>query len=188
VVFLASPSGAQVQATTPTPEEAAKIAHGRAAEADVPMKSPMLLEIPIQNRVGKNALSIVTPGTIGWNTSEPRKFVCDRARVGRVYLSRGKGKKKIPLEFSASLESEWFRQDVDVTMTLLDPDGNQLAKKFWDDETLGNNAGWAFAGHTKLLKLSVDIPAAQFETLATSEKPLTLKILVEVQGESEHEE
>lgn len=177
------PSQAQVSARTATPEEVRQVESGPKASEEQ-MASPMLLEVPLRSVSGIPAPAWMAKMKAPiWSSSESRKFVCDRARVERVMFKHGKPKKDfVAVTLTARIASEWFRQDIDVTLTLIDLDGKEVAKRIWDDETFGNDSGLTFGGHSKFLKLDAKVPRAEWDRWMAEEGSPTIKILLDVQG------
>jgi hypothetical protein len=191
---LASPLSAQVEATTPTPEEAAKIAHGKTAKPDVEMKDPMLVEAKLTRKNGTSIFADWKPNTdrnwkptfVIWSTTETARFVCDKARLGLLSLTGGKSRKgETPVEILGRFESEWFRQDLDITMTLVDADGKVLAKQSWDDLTVGGAHGMGFGGDTRQLVLKAKIPEPAFSDFSRDGRAPTVRVLIDVQSDGE---
>ena len=88
----------------------------------------------------------------------------------------------MPITLTAHITSEWFRQDIDVTLSLIALDGKELAKRFWDNETFGNDSGITFGGRSKSLSLEAKIPRAEWERWMAEEGAPTIKLLLDVQG------
>lgn len=167
---------AQVTGREVTPAEA-----GRVAEVEIP--SPMILEVPLKrvNWAAEKKLDITT-------TRETARFVCDRARVDLVMFSVLKQRKGIELIVQPKLATTWFRQDVDLTVTLSWPDGTKLASRQWRELTIGSDATsfLSFASSSKSPKLSVELDEAQLARIRGGEVP-GLKIVLAV-PDSEHDE
>jgi hypothetical protein len=193
VLLFASPTFAQVAVRQATPQEAAEIERGKGAQAQVDVENPMLLEVPVAFKSGKNALSNAAPERELFKTRETSKYVCDRARVEEIRLTAGKLKKKtgtLPFELAITVASGWFRQDVDVTLEFLDPDGKSILRtRHWDNETIGNNVPIGYGGRTKVLKAEAStFPLSELQRLASLERPSMVRILVEIQGEEGDED
>lgn len=182
LVLAPSLAGAQVEARQATPEETAKMEKGPAASSDVEVPNPMLLEIPLTARPGRRAVWDLEKGQ-SWVATETRRFVCDRARVPTVLVRRTEHRKGVmKLRIEPSITSEWYRQDIDLTIVLEGGDGTVLGKKFWDDLTLGNSGG-PYSGHTRSPELEVSLTAEQWAAHFGAGKSPRVKILIEIQGE-----
>lgn len=187
-LLLSSPAVAQVSVRQATPEETAKIERGPSATSDVEIANPMLFEIPVAKLDGANALRNVAPKSEPFKTRQTRKYVCDKARVEEIKLTTGKLREKantVSLELAVTVASGWFRQDVDVTLDFLDPDGKKiLPTRHWDDETIGNNVAIGYGGKTKVLKTeTAAFSFAELERLGAMDRPSMVRILVEIQDE-----
>lgn len=182
VVLLSGSALAQVEARQATPEETAKLEQGPAASADVEVANPMLLEIPLSGRPGRRAVWELEKGQ-SWVATETRRFVCDRARVPTVLVRRKDLRKgAVQLSIQPSITSEWYRQDIDLTIALENDAGKVLAKKVWDDFTLGNAKG-PYSGHTRSPELGATFTAAEWAENFSSGRQPKIKILIEIQGE-----
>jgi hypothetical protein len=97
-----------------------------------------------------------------WTSKETERFVCDKARVKQLRVTRsprplemrvGPGMHPwtkgafMELEVTPTLTTEWYRQDVDLTITLFEADGKTvLGTKFWDDLTIGKETAASAIG------------------------------------------
>jgi hypothetical protein len=117
-------------------------------EGSVTVESPMVVDVTIPAwKPGVRDRSTV------WTSKETERFVCDKARVQQLKVTRsprplemrvGRGMRPwtkgafMELEVVPTLTTEWYRQDVDLTITLFEADGKTvLGTKFWDDLTIG---------------------------------------------------
>lgn len=179
----------QTEARQASPEEVAKAERGPQAAALQEVPNPMLLEV----RLGAGGFGPRIPALDGssgkyWFTTATAKFVCDRARVQRVSVKRtSKSKKRVDLEVSPSITSEWYRQDIDLTMTVEAPDGTVLARRTWDDLTIGNGGG-PYSGGTKSPELKLSLPTDRFVELFGAAELPRLRMIVEIQGEAGDED
>lgn len=183
LAWAAAPALGQVEAKTATPAEVRAVESGP-NPTEQAMDSPMLLELPMKSVSGLSAPHWMEKLKIPlWSSSETRKFVCDRARVERVVFKHKKPKKDfVPITLTAFIQSEWFRQDIDVTLSLIGLDGQVVAKKIWDDETFGNDSGMTFGGHSKYLDLDAKVPRAEWDRWLANEGAPTIKVLLDIQG------
>lgn len=114
----------------------------------VTVKSPMVVDVTIPAwKPGVRDRPTV------WTSKETERFVCDKARVKQLMVTRsprplemrvGPGMHPwtkgafMELEVTPTLTTEWYRQDVDLTITLFEADGKTvLGTKFWDNLTIG---------------------------------------------------
>ncbi|MEO7975168.1 MAG: hypothetical protein ABIU84_16430, partial [Thermoanaerobaculia bacterium] len=89
----------------------------------------------------------------------------------------------VPITLTARITSEWYRQDIDVTISLVGLDGQELAKRSWEDETFGNDTGTTFGGRSKFLNVEAKIPRQEWDRWIAEEGSPTIKILLDVQGQ-----
>jgi len=130
-------------------------------------------------------------------------YVCDKAHVTRLAVSRRPrplgGDSRRPMldevnvwpkgaamvyAVAPTISTEYFRQDIDLTITATTQSGEVLATRTWDDLTIGaDNAAskmgiWG-ASSTKTPKLIVPVTEAQVERFEA--EPFLLKIVIEIQ-------
>lgn len=181
-LLLASSSHAQVEVKQATAEEVARMERGPSARADVEVPNPMLLEVKLL-KIGRRPGLLELKAGETWFSTETAQFVCDRARVQRVSVTRiDRRKKATRFRAEAMITSGWYRQDVDLTMTIQTASGRVLGRKVWDDLTIGN-AGGPYSGSTKVPKVEFYVPDDQLEATFSGDAPAAMKILIEIQGE-----
>lgn len=130
-------------------------------------------------------------------------YVCDKAHVTRLVVSRrpkplgGDSRRPMLDEVNTwpkgatmvyvvapTLATDYFRQDIDLTITAMTQAGEVLATRTWDDLTIGaDNAAskmgvWG-SSSSKTPKLIVPVTAAQVERFEA--EPFLVKIVVEIQ-------
>ncbi len=130
-------------------------------------------------------------------------YVCDKAHVARLTVTRrprplgGDFRRAMLDEVNAwpkgaamvyvvapTIATDYFRQDIDLTITATTQAGEVLATRFWDDLTIGaDNAAsklgvWG-SSSTKTPKLIVPVTEAQVERF--EKEPFSIKIVVEIQ-------
>lgn len=130
-------------------------------------------------------------------------YVCDKAHVPRLTVSRrarpvgGDSRRPMLDEVNVwprgaamvyvvapTISTEYFRQDIDLTLTATTQSGEVLATRTWDDLTIGaDNAAskmglWG-ASSTKTPKLVVPVTEAQVERFEA--EPFLVKIVIEIQ-------
>jgi hypothetical protein len=165
-----------------TPEEVARMEKGPSARADVEVPNPMLLEIKLV-KIGNRPSPLELKAGETWFSTETAPYVCDRARVQRVAVTRiDRRKKATRFRAEAMITSGWYRQDIDLTMTVQTASGRILGKQVWDDLTIGNARG-PYSGSTKVPKVEFYVPDDQLESTFAGEEPAVMKLLIEIQGE-----
>lgn len=130
-------------------------------------------------------------------------YVCDKAHVPRLTVSRrpkplgGESRRPMLDEvnvwpkgaamvyiISPTISTDYFRQDIDLTITATTQTGEVLATRMWDDLTIGaDNAAsklgvWG-SSSTKTPKLIVPVTEAQVERFEA--EPFLVKIVIEIQ-------
>jgi hypothetical protein len=192
VLMSALPStlAAQVEARPISEAEADRLAGSSKTNALQEVPSPMLLEVKV------SPLQFTTPAYAKqnpniWTTRETAKFVCDRAVVRSVRLKhtlRRKGQALI--EVIPEVATEWFRQDIDLTVALLAADGRELGKRTWESLTIGNDAGSAlvFGSRTKSPALEIEMPEADFLQLFADDQRPMVRVVLDVVEEEEEED
>lgn len=190
-LLLLSPQAtiAQSEARQATPDEVAKAERGPQAAALQEVPNPMLLEVKLgAGGFGPRIPALDTSSGKYWFTTSTSKFVCDRARVQRVAVRRlSNSKKKVELEVSPSITSEWYRQDIDLTMSVESASGEVIARRVWDNLTIGSGGG-PYSGGTKSPGLKFTLTPGRFAELFESTEPPILRMIVEIQGEAGDED
>ncbi len=185
VILATAPTvGAQSQVRQATPEEVAALEGRAAAPTAGEVGNPMLIEVSLAGSGNRRALWDLEPG-LAFVSRESGRFVVDKARITHVMVTRGKEKRgRLPLTIRAALTSEWYRQDVDLTIVLETEDGQGLGRKTWDDLTLGNSGG-PYAGRTRTPELEVEVPVATWNREFTAGRNPKIRVLMEVQGDED---
>jgi hypothetical protein len=83
---------------------------------------------------------------------------------------------EIEIEASLTLVSEWPLQDVDLTLSLVAKDGQVVAKKSWNNITLG-----AWSRSYVPPKAQFKIPSARWRELFSAGSAPILRIVVDIQ-------
>jgi len=185
--LCAAPVGAQVSARQAEPQEVIDAGKRPDPPPDIEVPSPMLLELAVARPDGSSELQGVDvergQERLAWATAETQRYVCDKAKVtgARIVQTRPATKRSPPrFEVSATLRSGWYRQDVNVTLTLATAAGEQLVKHRVTDLTIGNNSGGPFSGGLQIVRAPFSPSAGQHVSLLAEREPLRLSILVEI--------
>jgi len=164
-VLLALPLAAQVEVRQATPDEAVKAERGPTAVPDIEVPGPMLLDISLDAGQGHRALRDLTQGQ-SWYATGLRRYVTDRARVEGVWVRATHVKKKArTFIFIPTITSGWYRQDIDLTLQVLDSTGKQVRRRVWTDMTIGSNKGLPFEGLTVRPEFKVSFNADEVAKL-----------------------
>lgn len=192
ILILAVPRTlvAQVEARPISEAEADQLAGTSKTQSPQEVPSPMLLEVKVSARqFTMPALAKQNPNI--WTTRETAKFVCDRAVVRSVKLKRTLRRKgQVLLEVIPEVATEWFRQDIDLTVVFLSADGRELGKRTWESLTIGNDAGAAlvFGSRTKSPALEIEMSEADFLQLFADDQRPVVRVVLDIVDEEEEEE
>jgi hypothetical protein len=171
-------SEAEAQALSATPKVA--------SPQEVP--SPMLLEVKV-SPTQFTTPTLAKQKTNIWTTRETAKFVCDKAVVRSINVQRTLRRKgQVTLEVIPEVATDWFRQDIDLTVSLLAADGRELGKRTWESLTIGNDAGAAlvFGSRTKSPTLEIEMSESDFMQLfADGQRPMVRVVLDVVEDEED---
>ncbi len=105
------------------------------------------------------------------------KFVCDQAHVRMLTLKKlAETDQEVVLEAAPTVMSSWPLQDVDLTVALLSPPGDVVAKQYWHNLTLGT---WS-RSYTPP-KAVFHVPETQWKSFFADGKAPSLRITVDIQ-------
>lgn len=181
---------------------AVEVRQGTAADLSHPLRtevpSPMVIQATVPAMRPGLRDRILTLDIKGTDL-----YVCDKAHVTRLAVSRrprplgGDSKRPMLDEVNVwprgaamvyvvapTISTEYFRQDIDLTITATTQSGEVLATRTWDDLTIGaDNAAskmglWG-ASSTKSPKVVVPVTEAQVERFEA--EPFLVKIVIEIQ-------
>lgn len=180
------PASAQVAVTKATEETSSKIQAG-----DIPSPCPMQLDISLGATPERRAFSDLPPGEY-WLNTEMRHYVCHTERVSMVLLRNVKQKRdSVELVIQPTVMSEQWRQDVDLTVSLIDAGGREFCRARKDNLTVGKDRAisdvtWVtFASSTKRPEFKCKLARAQYEELFSTDGPPTLRIILSPEIEDE---
>jgi hypothetical protein len=189
-------ASAQVTATQPTSDQA------RAMQGKPPAPEemcPLQLDIDLSKTPTHHALNELAIGK-PWAAKGVRGFVCDKARFMSMFVVQQKKKRdKVLLVVSPRLATDWFRQDVNLTVQVL-VNGEVKLTKQWEDLTIGTEEGAAAAwgvwgsSSSKSPRAEWWVPTADLQSwFAEGSKPSVRMLLVisdseEEDGEEDEEE
>ncbi len=187
----AFPTPGQIEARQGTPADLSQ-----PVRTEVP--SPMVIEAtaqPMKPGFRDKILALDIKGT--------DSFVCDKAHVARLAVSRrprplGGDNRRPMLDevnvwpkgaamvyiVSPTISTDYFRQDIDLTITATTKSGEVLATRTWDDLTIGADSAASMMGvwgssSTKSPKLVVPVTESQVERLEA--EPFLVKIVIAIQ-------
>jgi hypothetical protein len=134
LLFVALPAGAQVTVSQGTDQAAEKI-----QADDIPSPCPMQLDISLGATPERRAFSDLPPGE-AWVSTDMRHYVCHTERVGLVFLRNIKDTKgRVELAIQTTIMSEQWRQDVDLTVSLVDGEGREFCRSRKENLTVGKD-------------------------------------------------
>jgi hypothetical protein len=196
----AAPPARPAQAP-PTPGQV-EARQGTAADLSQPVRtevpSPMVIEATAQPMKPGFRDKILTLDIKGTDS-----FVCDKAHVARLAVSRrprplGGNSRRAMLDevnvwpkgaamvyiVSPTISTDYFRQDIDLTITATTQSGEVLATRTWDDLTIGADNAASMMGvwgssSTKSPKLVVPLTEVQVERFEA--EPFLVKIVIAIQ-------
>jgi len=97
-------------------------------QLDIPLGSigaPSLAELPVGGRLVTHAM---------------QKYVCHTERISGVTVAKeDEHHGRVHLSITTTVSSEQWRQDVDLTVALLDSDGKPVCEDAWKDLTVGKD-------------------------------------------------
>jgi hypothetical protein len=183
-LLVAAPTLAQVTATqapTPLPEQLTEIC-------------PLQLDFDM-TKSAEGGTFIRAPEGASLSTSSTSRFVCDKARVQSITVTKEKDRpREVLLTVSALLSSSWMRQDVDLTVSLL-VNGEVKKSEQYRSLTIGDpNTNWAsrnvsFAGSSsKTRGIRVWVKRSDFNAwFGEGSKPSVRVVMAVVDDDDEEE-
>jgi hypothetical protein len=174
---------AQTEVRTATPQDLGTVQEERAQVED-----PMVIEISLGGDEARKPLNDL--GVTGRTYYDQKKFEVDKAWVPKVTVMKRKGKRGgLVLEVAPTIKTGWFRQDIDVTVAILQGT-KEVRRIVWDDITVGRDDSWgnklgmvAAAGSANK-KALFEFKDGEFEGLFSSEAP-KLRLILDIQGGEE---
>jgi hypothetical protein len=196
-VFVASsmPLYSQVEVRQAKPEDMA----APGTESDQEMANPMLLDLPLGARVdGKVQRKPMNEVSFGQTRTfwETKRYVCDKARVARVQVTKRQGRRgTVELEIAPTLSTDWYRQDIDLTVALVS-NGKEIDRKTWDDLTIGSDKSAANkmgclvcgASTSKSPKVLFKLREEEFAAMFGDGRAPIVRVIVNVQKGGEEDE
>ena len=189
-LLAAFPASAQTQARQATPEDL-----GKEPDITEEVKDPMVLEISLGGDDKRKPL--VDAGVTGRTFYDQKRFVVDKARVPMVTARKRPGNRgRLVLEVAPTITTGWYRQDLDVTIAVVDAGGKVVKQVVWDDLTVGRDDSWANkmgmwaagASSTSRRTAELKFEPGEFEALFKNGQVPLLRMILDVQGEPEEEE
>ena len=152
--------------------------------ADKKVPCPMQLDIPLGRLGARPSLAELKVGS-GLVSHEMQRYVCHTERVSSVMVSKvDEGHGRVHLSIVTTVRSEQWRQDVDLTVSLLDPDVKPVCSKTWKDLTVGkdraiSNFTWVtMASSTKTPQMDCRLDSAKLTAMFAGEQKPTLRVVL----------
>lgn len=159
------------------------------------IESPMQLDVGLAgDGTSKKPHIVDLPPNRTRLVRDTAQYVCDKLTVQAVSVRRKPGR-KVVLEVTPVMETEYYRQKTKVTVVLMN--GDQMVKTWSGPVTLGLTAGAVFGGGAFALANPDKTAAPNVEFSFASEEELRQKmggpeakvrVIVEIVGTPEEEE
>lgn len=177
VLLLTSTAVAQVQVTT-AGEDA------RPNAEDIRIDCPLQIDVPLNASERRSSFLDYKEGQT-FLSNEMNNYVCHTERIANAWLRKKKvNRKKVILAIGTTVKSEQWRQDVDLEVSLLGPDGRAACRKLYQDLTVGKDRAisgitWvAMASSTKTPNFDCVLDAAKFAALFAGAEPPKLRLVL----------
>lgn len=172
-------ASAQVTGGQAPPEEQKVTAPVQPADVEVPC--PLLVQVSLlPTKPGGRSLLVMSPEST--QTFRTRQYVCDKARVEYVRLTKRKAShEKIRAVVTAGLSTDWFAQRVTMTLGLYDGD-RQLKSETWKLRIGHDNfaSGSLFGASSKAKEIEVELSQQELVDLFAAGHAPTVKVLVAI--------
>jgi hypothetical protein len=114
------------------------VSQPRSVSSDEKVPCPMQLDIPLGS-IGTTSLAELPVGR-RLVTHAMQKYVCHTERISGVTVAKeDEHHGRVHLSITTTVSSEQWRQDVDLTVALLDSDGKPVCEDAWKDLTVGKD-------------------------------------------------
>ncbi|HEV3458193.1 MAG TPA: hypothetical protein VHG32_16630 [Thermoanaerobaculia bacterium] len=162
----------------------AQVTVSKAAVTDEQAPCPMQLDVKLGALGRRPSLREVQVGH-AWFSDEMQKYVCHTERISRLMvLKKSEKRGRLEMSITTTVKSEQWRQDVDLTVSLLDPTGKQLCSNSWKDLTVGkdreiSNYTWVtMASRTKTPEMDCTVDATQFAEMFSGDSLPEIRIML----------
>jgi hypothetical protein len=162
----------------------AQVSVSKAAVADEREPCPMQLDVKLGALGKRPSLREVQVGH-AWLSDEMQKYVCHTERISRLMVLKKREKRgRLEMSITTTVKSEQWRQDIDLTVSLIDPAGKVLCSNTWKDLTVGkdreiSNYTWVtMASRTKTPEMECIVDAAQFGAMFSGDNLPEIRIVL----------
>lgn len=180
-VFACATASAQVTGGQ-APTEEQKVAPPAPVE-DIDVPSPLLVQVSLLP-TKPGGRSLITMSFESTQTFKTRQYVCDKARVEYIRLTKRQGSRgKVKVVATAGLSTEWFAQRLHLTIGLYDGD-KQFKSETWKLRIGHDNfaSGMLMIGSasSKMRDLEVELTPQELADLFAEGHAPTVKVLVAI--------
>jgi hypothetical protein len=119
--------------------------------------------------------------------SETRQYVCDKARVMAIQVwHKNEFGGKVRIKVVPSLSTDWMRQDLNVVISLVHPNGKEIAHRAWRGFTVGSEDNFAakigavWASRSKNLEAEFVLPRKDLEAMFVDGKAPSARVWMEI--------
>src|ERR1700732_68608 len=162
----------------------AQVTVSKATVADEHAPCPMQLDVKLGPLGRRPSLRDVQVGH-AWLSDEMQKYVCHTERIARLMVLKKSDKRgRLEMSITTTVKSEQWRQDVDLTVSLLDPTGKQLCSNTWKDLTVGkdreiSNYTWVtMASRTKTPEMDCTVDATRFAEMFSGDNLPEIRVVL----------
>ena len=114
-----------------------------------------------------------------------QKYVCHTERIARLMvLKKSEKRGRLEMSITTTVKSEQWRQDIDLTVSLLDSTGKQLCSNTWKDLTVGkdreiSNYTWVtMASRTKTPEMDCTVDATRFAEMFSGDNLPEIRVVL----------
>lgn len=161
----------------------------------VEIKSPMKIEVglgasPNARGVMRPPMNEGTAATISRTFTDSARYRIDKAQAKAVTVRRDYAKDEVIVIASVALATEWMRQDLDLTISLIDR-GKEVKRQFWDDLTIGSDTnasarmGAVWASRSKTPQAEWRLPRATWDAMFAEGVAPTVRVVIAIEEEEE---
>jgi hypothetical protein len=181
---------AQVTASEPSADEV------RAIQGKPPAPSelcPLQLDIDLAKTPTHRSLGELPIGN-SWHAKGVGAFICDKARFTSFFIVKEKERRnKVLLVASPRLSTNWFRQDVNLTVQVL-VNGQVKLTKQWEDLTIGSDdnaagrMGALWASSSKAPRAEWWVPTSDLESWFAEGSNPSIRLLLQISDSEDNED
>jgi hypothetical protein len=191
---MAASAGTAQVTVTQAPEEAAS--ESKINTGDIPSPCPMQIDVSLAaNPALKRRAFAEMPKGQTWVSRDMKAYVCHTERIAMLSVRTAKDKKSsVELVLQPTVMSEQWRQDVNLTVSLVGADGHEYCRNREESLTVGKDRNisqvtWVtFASSTKRPEFKCKLSRGQYDSLFSAEKAPVVRIILAPELDDEDEE